>query len=85
MNDLPSSDRPQAGDLIIRQDSKQAHRYVVGSFEHGEQLIYDSRSAAIAHGTRYALARGVSLWQADDGERFRLIFSPSINATEKPS
>lgn len=67
---------PQSADVIIRRDSDQAHRYVLGSLEHRSQVICASRDAAIAHGTRYALAQGVCVWQLDDRERFRLIFAP---------
>lgn len=83
MNKALFGHEPQPVDVIIRRDSHQTRRYLIGSLEHRSQLICASRNAAIAHGTRYAMARGVCVWQADR-ERFKLIFSPLLNGQESP-
>ena len=80
MNIAPVNPRPQAGDVIIRRESDQTRRYTVGSLEHRTQLICPSRKLAIAQGTSYAVARGVRIWQVEDGERFTLIFSPAMDS-----
>ena len=59
MSNTPTSPGLQPGDVIVRKDLEHMHRYIVGSLEHRAELIYANRNAAIAHGTRYALAQGV--------------------------
>ena len=82
MNNALFGDGPQLGDVIIRRDSDHAHRYIVGSLEHRGELIYASRTDAVAESTKYALAQGVSIWQVDNNEHFTLLSSRS---TKNPS
>lgn len=62
---MSNSDRPGPNDVIVQRDSEVPGRYVLGSLECRAQLICSGRTAAIAHGTEFALTQGVCIWQAD--------------------
>lgn len=70
---------PQTDDVIIQRDIEQPRRYLVGSFQRRAQLCCSSRGAALVQATSYATTYGVRIWQVDDREEFKLIFSPSMD------